>query len=119
MGSQIGPVQFPRILAVDRPYIGTLSQIRGTEERFYIGNDRGTLCGVREGANREPLRNPKAASIPHVQVTVRPYTLKGWEERSQDHWATFCGGGPPMSVYFVSGSSRIRIHVLVIRRRTP
>ena len=36
-----------------------------------------------------------------------------------DYWATFLWRGPPMSVFFVSGSSRIRTHVLVIRRRTP
>ena len=35
-----------------------------------------------------------------------------------DPWATYCGGGPPMSVFFVSGSSRIRTHVLVIAMRT-
>ena len=60
----------------------TDSQNRGSEERFYIGNDRGTLCGLREGANRELRRNPKAASVPHLPVAVRPYTLNGREERS-------------------------------------
>ena len=35
------------------------------------------------------------------------------------NWGTFCAGVCPMCVFSVSGSSRIRTHVLVIRRRTP
>ena len=80
-GPQIGPVQFPRIWPVDRPYMGPSQPNQGTEERFYIVNDRGTLFGGREGANRELWRNPKAVSVPHLPVTVRPYILNRWEER--------------------------------------
>ena len=54
----------------------------GSEERFYIGNDRGTLYECREGANRVPQRNAEAASAPHLSVTGRPYTLNGREERA-------------------------------------
>ena len=54
----------------------------GSEERFYIDNDRGTLCGCRKGVIRELRRNPGAASGPHLSVTVRPYTLNGREERT-------------------------------------
>ena len=50
---------------------------RGTEERFYIGNDRGTHYQCRVGANRVPQRNAEAASVPHLSVTGRPYTLNG------------------------------------------
>ena len=34
-----------------------------------------------------------------------------------DHWATFCRGAS-QCLFFVSGSSRIRTHVLVITMRT-
>ena len=60
----------------------THGQNRGSEERFYIGNDRETLYGCREAANSEPRRNANAASVPHLSVTVRPYTLNCREERS-------------------------------------
>ena len=58
------------------------SHNRGSEERFYIGTDRGTLFECREEPNRELWRNPKAISVPHVSFTARPYTLNCREERT-------------------------------------
>ena len=60
------------------------SHNRGAEERFYIGNDRGTLYGWREGVDSELQRNTEPASVPQLSVTVRPYTLNGREERTPD-----------------------------------
>ena len=54
---------------------------RATEERFYIDKDRVTLCGPEKVSIREVPRNTKAASVPHLPVAVRPYTLNGREER--------------------------------------
>ena len=55
---------------------------RGSEERFYIGNDSGDTLWVRGGGKQSALRNPKAVSVPHLSVTVRPYTLNCREERT-------------------------------------
>ena len=41
-----------------------------------------TLCGWREGVDRELQRNAEAVSVPHLSVAGRPYTLNGMEERA-------------------------------------